>query len=72
MTLGWTELLSMKERFGEALQKKTYKEKEQEVERGKKRYQERLAEEREALREIKTYKREEKEALDNDERPTFP
>lgn len=45
---------------------KTYKEKETLQERGTKRYQERLAEEKEAEKEIKNYKEEEKDTLDND------
>jgi hypothetical protein len=51
---------------------KNYKEKETLKERGTKRFQERLAEEKEAEKEIKQYQPEEKEILDNDERPTFP
>lgn len=42
-------------------------------ERGKKRFQERVAEEREAEKEIKNYEYEVKDTLDNDDNhPTFP
>jgi hypothetical protein len=49
---------------------KTYKEKETLKERGTKRFQERLAEEREAEKEIKNYKEEKKDTIDNDDSPT--
>lgn len=60
----------MRTKFGEALQKKTFKENETIQERGKKRFRERLAEEQEAEREIKQYTHEESETLDNETKPT--
>lgn len=56
----------MKTEFEHSLKNKTYKEKETLKERGTKRFQERLAEEKEAEKEIKHYKEEEKDTLDND------
>ncbi len=62
----------MKTTFGAALKTKTYKEQETLQERGKKRFQERVAEEKEAEREIKQFDLEkEKEAIDSDNRPTI-
>lgn len=55
----------MKTRFVKPLKTK-------ELERGTKRYQERIVEQHEAEREIKEYQHTEKEILDNDERPTIP
>lgn len=49
---------------------RTYKEKETLKERGTKRFQERLAEEKEAEKEIKNYKEEKKDTIDNDDSPT--
>ena len=52
---------------------KSYKEKETLKERGTKRFQERLAEEKEAEKEIKNYKSpEQDECLANTDRPAFP
>jgi len=63
----------MKTEFEHSLKNKSYKEKETLKERGTKRFQERLAEEAEAEKEIKNYKSPEKEEiLDNTDRPTFP
>lgn len=64
----------MKTTFDAALKtKRTYKEQETIQERGKKRFQERVAEEKEAEREIKSYIRpKEPDTIDNDTRPTFP
>lgn len=57
------------ERFGEPLQKKTYKELDSDQRRGKRRYQERLAEEKEAEKEIKEFVpvEQEKETIDSDD-----
>jgi len=52
--------------------KKTYKEKETLVERGTKRFQERLAEEREAEKELKDYEHTMKEDYIDDSIHTFP
>jgi len=49
----------------------TYKEKETLKERGTKRYQERLVEEQEAEEEIKQYKHEKEDTIDNDTLPTI-
>jgi len=49
---------------------KTYKEKETIREKGTKRYQERIAEEQEAEKEIKEYIYEELDLIDNDQQPT--
>jgi hypothetical protein len=57
----------MKTQFGDKL--KNYKEQESEKTHGKKRYQERLIEQQEAEKEIKQYKHEESDTLDNDDKP---
>ena len=62
----------MKTEFEHSLKNKTYKEKETLKERGTKRFQERLAEEKEAEKEIKQftpYEWEEKETIDTDDSP---
>ena len=70
-THSWIELLNVKNLFDMKL--KSYKEKETLKERGTKRFQERLAEEKEAEKEIKNYKSPEKdECLANTDRPAFP
>jgi hypothetical protein len=51
---------------------KTYKEKENLKERGTKRYQERKVQEQEAEEEIKNYKDEKEDTIDNDSPPTYP
>jgi hypothetical protein len=55
--------------FAEKL--KNYKEQETLKERGTKRFQERIAEEKEAEQLIKDYIHEEQETLDNDQHPTI-
>ena len=62
----------MKTEFEHSLKNKTYKEKETLKERGTKRFQERLAEEKEAEKEIKQFhpnEWEEKETIDTDDSP---
>jgi hypothetical protein len=58
------------------LKNKSYKEKETLKERGTKRFQERLAEEKEAEKEIKQFDpstdHAEEDCIDNTNRPTFP
>ena len=65
-------MLNMKTEFEHSLKNKTYKEKETLKERGTKRFQERLAEEKEAEKEIKQFhpnEWEEKETIDTDDSP---
>jgi hypothetical protein len=68
--LSWIELLNVKHTFDMKL--KTYKEKENLKERGTKRYQERKVQEQEAEEEIKNYKDEKEDTIDNDSPPTYP
>ena len=56
---------------GSEMKQKTYKEKETLQERGTKRYQERLVEQKEAEKEIKEYVLNEENTLDPDERTVF-
>ncbi len=56
---------------GSEMKQKTYKEKETLQERGTKRYQERLVEQKEAEKEIKEYVLNEEDTLDADERTVF-
>ena len=56
---------------GSEMKQKTYKEKETLQERGTKRYQERLVEQKEAEKEIKEYVLNEEDVLDADERTVF-
>ena len=56
---------------GSEMKQKTYKEKETLQERGTKRYQERLVEEKEAEKEIKEFVLNEEDTLDPDERTVF-
>lgn len=56
---------------GSEMKQKTYKEKETLQERGTKRYQERLVEQKEAEKEIKEYVLNEEDTLDPDERTVF-
>ncbi len=56
---------------GSEMKQKTYKEKETLQERGTKRYQERLVEQKEAEKEIKEFVLNEEDVLDADERTVF-
>ena len=56
---------------GSEMKQKTYKEKETLQERGTKRYQERLVEQKEAEKEIKEFVFNEEDVLDSDERTVF-
>lgn len=56
---------------GSEMKQKTYKEKETLQERGTKRYQERLVEQKEAEKEIKEYVLNEEDVIDPDERTVF-
>lgn len=72
--LSWIELLSVRDTFEARLKtiKRNYKEKETLVERGTKRFQERLAEEKEAEKELKEYEHNLKEEYIDDSLHTFP
>lgn len=61
----------MKTEFEHSLKNKTYKEKETLKERGTKRFQERLAEEKEAEKEVKEFVYEKDEYPTNDTNPTI-
>mgnify|MGYP006337840971 FL=1 len=56
---------------GSEMKQKTYKEKETLQERGTKRYQERLVEQKEAEKEIKEFVLNEEDVIDPDERTVF-